>query len=224
MGQKINPTNWRLKINETWRSRWFGRGSFASMLHEDLNIRKYLMKDFRTAAISKVEIDRDANKITVGIKTARPGLIIGKGGVGASKIKEGIERLIHGSRVKINIEEIKNPDADAGVIAQNIVLQIEKRIPYRRVMKQAIDKAEQAGVKGIKVQISGRLNGAEIARTEKATFGLVPLSTIKSQIDFAYLPAFTNYGVIGVKVWVYVCKGEIKYDIPNRMDANNLGR
>jgi len=221
MGQKVNPTSWRLKVNETWKSRWFGRGNFANMLHEDLNIRKYLMDEFRTAAISKVEIDRDANKITVGIKTARPGVIIGKGGVSASKIKEGIERIVRGSMVKINIFEVKNPDAAAGVIAQNIAAQIEKRIPYRRVMKQAINKAEQAGVKGIKVQISGRLNGAEIARCEKAISGLVPLSTIKSQIDFTYLPAFTTYGVIGIKVWVY--KGETKYDIPNRMDANNLG-
>jgi len=203
MGQKVNPTSWRLKVNESWKSRWFGHGRVADMLHKDLEIRKYLLSEFRSAAISNVIIDRDADKITVSLKTARPGVIIGKGGAGATKIKEGVERIARGSKVKINIEEVRNPDGDAGVIAQNIAAQIEKRIPYRRAMKQALERAEQSGVAGAKIQISGRLNGAEIARSEKLTFGLVPLSSIKSQIDFCYLPAFTTYGVVGIKVWVY---------------------
>jgi len=222
MGQKVNPTSWRLKINETWKSRWFGRANFSDMLHGDLKIRGYIIDKFRTAAISRVEIDRDANKITVIIKTARPGIIIGRGGVGASKIKDEIEKIIKGSKVKINIEEIKNPDIDATIVAQNIVAQIEKRIPYRRAMKQAIDKAEQSGVKGIKIQISGRLNGNEIARTEKAISGLVPLSSIKSRIDFASVPAKTTYGVVGVKIWVY--KGEKEFDISNKVNSNILGK
>jgi len=143
---------------------------------------------------------------------ASPGVIIGKGGAGASKIKEGIEKLLRGSKVKINIEEIRNPDADANVVAQNIANQLEKRMPYRRAMKQAIEKAGQTNVKGIKVQISGRLNGAEIARSEKAISGLVPLSTLKSQIDYAYVPAQTTFGVIGIKVWIY--KGDTqKFDM-----------
>lgn len=218
MGQKVNPTSWRLKINETWKSRWFGGAKYAEMLHEDLAIRKYIMTEFKSAAISRVEIDRDANKITVGIKTARPGVIIGKGGAGASKIKEGIEKLLRGSKVKINIEEIRNPDADANVVAQNIVNQLEKRMPYRRAMKQAIEKGQQAGAKGIKVQISGRLNGAEIARCEKAIAGLVPLSTMKSKIDYSYTPAFTTYGVIGIKVWIY--KGDTeKFDMHTGHEA-----
>lgn len=212
MGQKVNPTSWRIKINETWKSRWFGGAKYAEMLHEDLAIRKYIMTDFKSAAISRVEIDRDANKITVGIKTARPGVIIGKGGAGASKIKEGIEKLLRGSKVKVNIEEIRNPDVDANVVAQNIANQLEKRMPYRRAMKQAIEKGQQAGAKGIKIQISGRLNGAEIARSEKAIAGLVPLSTMKSQIDYSYTPAQTTYGVIGIKVWIY--KGDtVKFDM-----------
>ncbi|MCX6810818.1 MAG: 30S ribosomal protein S3 [Candidatus Berkelbacteria bacterium] len=212
MGQKVNPTSWRIKINETWKSRWFGGAKYAEMLHEDLAIRKYIMTEYKSAAISRVEIDRDANKITVAIKTARPGVIIGKGGAGASKIKEGIEKLLRGSKVKINIEEIRNPDADANVVAQNIANQLEKRMPYRRAMKQAIEKAGQSNVKGIKVQISGRLNGAEIARSEKAISGLVPLSTLKSQIDYAYVPAQTTFGVIGIKVWIY--KGDTqKFDM-----------
>jgi small subunit ribosomal protein S3 len=203
MGQKVNPTSWRIKVNETWKSRWFGGAKYADMLHEDLAIRKHVNTEYRSASISRIEIDRDANKITVTIKTARPGVIIGKGGVGASKIKEAIEKLLRGSKVKINIEEVRNSDSDASVVGQNIANQIEKRMPYRRAMKQAIEKAQQANVKGIKIQISGRLNGAEIARSEKAIFGLVPLSTIKSRIDYSHTPAYTTYGVIGIKVWVY---------------------
>jgi len=222
MGQKVNPTSWRLKINENWKSRWFSRGNFAENLHQDLKIRKYIMNKYKNAAISKVEIDRDANKITIGIKTARPGVIIGRGGAGASKIKEGIEKLLLGNKVKINILEVKNPDADASIVAQNIALQIEKRIPYRRAMKQAVEKAEQSGVVGIKIQISGRLNGAEIARTEKAISGAVPLSSLKSQIDYSAQPAKTTYGVVGIKVWIY--KGEKEFDILNRFDSGKLGK
>ena len=203
MGQKVNPTSWRLKINETWKSRWFGGSSYSTMLHQDLKIRKYLGAEYRAAAISDVFIDRDANKITVTIRTARPGVIIGRGGAGASKIKDGIERLVSGNKVKVNIEEVKNPDADANVVAQNIASMLEKRMPFRRAMKQSIEKAMQSSAKGIKVQISGRLNGAEIARSEKAIAGLVPLSSLKSQIDYAYFPAQTTFGVIGIKVWIY---------------------
>jgi len=203
MGQKVNPTSWRLKVNETWKSRWFASNNYAELLHQDLKIRKYLRSEYSQAAISDIEIDRDANKITVTIKTARPGVIIGRGGAGASKIKEGVEKLVSGSKVKVNIEEVKNPDANARVVAENISSQIERRMPFRRAMKQSIEKAQQAGVKGIKVQISGRLNGAEIARSEKAIYGLVPLSSIKSQIDYAYVAARTTYGIVGIKVWVY---------------------
>lgn len=203
MGQKVNPTSWRLKVNETWKSRWFASNNYAELLHQDLKIRKYLRAEYSQAAISDIEIDRDANKITVTIKTARPGVIIGRGGAGASKIKEGVEKLVSGSKVKVNIEEVKNPDANARVVAENISSQIERRMPFRRALKQSIEKAQQAGVKGIKVQISGRLNGAEIARSEKAIYGLVPLSSIKSQIDYAYVAARTTYGIVGIKVWVY---------------------
>lgn len=203
MGQKVNPTSWRLKVNETWKSRWFAGHGYADLLHQDLKIRGFIKKEYSQAAVSEVEIDRDANKISVTIKTARPGVIIGRGGAGASKIKESIEKLVKNSKVKVNIEEVKNPDANASVVAQNIASQLEKRMPFRRAMKQAIEKATQAGAKGIKVQISGRLNGAEIARSEKAISGLVPLSSIKSHIDYTYIPAKTTYGIIGIKVWIY---------------------
>jgi len=220
MGQKVNPTSIRLKINETWKSRWFSRDKYPQMLHQDLAIRKYLLNEYKGAAISSITVDRDANKITIGIKTARPGVIIGKGGIGASKIKESIERLIQGSKLKINIEEVRNPDADASVVAQNIVNQLEKRIPYRRAIKQAAEKANQSGARGIKVQVSGRLNGAEIARSEKIVLGLVPLSTLKSKIDYAYEVAKTTFGTIGIKVWIY--KGEssdVNISSPNSKGA-----
>lgn len=222
MGQKVNPTSLRLKINETWKSRWFGRGKYSDMLHEDLKIRRYLLDEYKNAAISSITVDRDANKITIGIRTARPGVIIGKGGIGATKIKEKIEKLLDGNKVKINIEEVRNPDMDATVVAQNIVSQLEKRIPFRRAMKQAAEKAEQSGAKGIKVQVSGRLNGAEIARSEKIVTGLVPLSTLKSKIDYAYEVAKTTYGTIGVKVWVY--KGESSDIFVSSSNKNSLGK
>lgn len=223
MGQKVNPTSIRLKINETWKSRWFSSNKYAEMLHQDLAIRKYLLGEYKSAAISSITVDRDANKITVGIRTARPGVIIGKGGIGANKIKESIEKLLQGSKLKINIEEVRNPDADATVVAQNIVSQLEKRMPYRRAIKQAAEKAEQSGAKGIKVQVSGRLNGAEIARSEKIVIGLVPLSTLKSKIDYSYEVAKTTYGTIGIKVWIY--KGEAtEVNIATPTDKSTLGK
>ncbi|TSC95282.1 MAG: 30S ribosomal protein S3 [Candidatus Berkelbacteria bacterium Athens1014_28] len=203
MGQKVNPISWRIKVNGEWRSKWFGRRKFSDLLIEDFRIRKYISEEFKVAGIANVLIDRDANKITVTIKSARPGVIIGKSGIGAIKIKDGVEKIIKNSKVKINIEEVKNPDTVASIIAQNIALQLEKRMPFRRAMKQAVEKAQQSGISGIKISISGRLNGAEIARQEKVTFGLVPLSTIKAVIDYAYSIAKTTYGVIGIKVWVY---------------------
>lgn len=218
MGQKVNPTSWRLKVNETWKSRWFASNNYAELLHQDLRIRKFLREEYSQASIADIEIDRDANKITVTIKTARPGVIIGRGGAGASKIKESIEKLVKGSKVKVNIEEVKNPDANARVVAENISSQLERRMPFRRAMKQSIEKASQAGVKGIKVQISGRLNGAEIARSEKAISGLVPLSSIKSRIDYAYVAAKTTFGIIGIKVWIY------KGDLVDKTLPNNINK
>lgn len=203
MGQKVNPISWRVKVNGEWRSKWFGRRKFADLLIEDFEIRKYISSDFKSAGIANILIDRDANKITVTIRSARPGVIIGKSGIGATKIKDGVEKIIKNSKVKINIEEVKSPDSVASIIAQNIAIQLEKRMPFRRAMKQAVEKAQQSGISGIKITVSGRLNGAEIARQEKVTVGLVPLSTIKAVIDYAYVTAGTTYGIIGIKVWVY---------------------
>jgi len=206
MGQKVNPKSIRLKINETWSSRWFGRQStYADYLISDIKIRRALAKRLKDASVSKILISRDANKVTVDIHSGRPGVIIGRGGTGTEDLKKFLASLVK-EKIQINIIEVKRPDGDAAIIAQNVASQIERRIAYRRAMKQAIEKAKSAGIKGIKIQIAGRLNGADIARREKLSFGTVPLSTFRSDIDYKYLTALTTYGIIGIKVWIY--KGE----------------
>lgn len=202
MGQKVNPKSIRLKINELWQSKWFSRHNYRDNLIADLKIRRALQKKLKEAAVSRIEIRRDANKLTIDIFSGRPGVVIGRGGAGTDELKKFLAGIIK-DKIQINIIEVKKPDADATIIAQNVAAQIEKRIPFKRAMRQTIEKAKSAGVKGVKIQVSGRLNGAEIARTEKAIYGTVPLSTFKSDIDYRYLTALTTYGIIGVKVWVY---------------------
>lgn len=209
MGQKVNPKSMRLKINETWESLWFNTTNYSEHLVNDLKVRRVLAERLKEASVSSVTITRDANKTTVNIHSGRPGVIIGRGGSGADELKKLVIPYL-GKRVQINIIEIKKPDSDAAIIAQNVANQMEKRIPFRRAMKQAIEKAKEAGVMGVKIIVSGRLNGADIARSEKSIYGTVPLSTFKSNIQYHYLQSHTTFGVIGVKVWVY--KG-IKEDI-----------
>ncbi|HOX40886.1 MAG TPA: 30S ribosomal protein S3 [bacterium] len=205
MGHKVNPKSMRLKINEVWQSKWFGGNNYAEKLIEDLKIRRTLEKRLKDAGVTKIDIIRDSNKITVDIHSSRPGLVIGRGGSGSDELKKLLSVFVSG-KIQINIIEAKKPDADATIIAQNVASQIEKRIPYRRAIKQVMEKAKTAGATGLKIQISGRLNGAEIARSEKMGFGTVPLSTFKSDIDYKYHTALTTYGIVGIKVWVY--KGE----------------
>ncbi len=205
MGQKVNPKSIRLKINELWQSKWYSKQSYRDNLIADLRIRRSLEKKLKEAAISKITINRDSNKVTIDIHTGRPGIVIGRGGAGAEELKKFLTTFVT-DKIQINIIEVKKPDMDAAVVAQAVASQIEKRVPFKRAMKQAIDKAKTAGAKGIKIQVAGRLNGAEIARDEKLSFGTVPLSTFKSDIDYKYLTALTTYGIIGVKVWIY--KGE----------------
>ncbi|MCX6809069.1 MAG: 30S ribosomal protein S3 [Candidatus Berkelbacteria bacterium] len=202
MGQKVNPRSIRLKINEMWSSRWFGRQNYTDNLITDLKIRGLLLKRLKDASVAEVVINRDANKVTIDIYSGRPGVIIGRGGAGTEELKKLLTDQIK-EKIQINIIEIKRPDGDASIIAQNIASQIEKRLPFRRAMKQAVEKAKSAGVKGVKIQISGRLNGADIARSEKLSFGTVPLGTFKSDIDYKYITALTTFGIIGIKVWVY---------------------
>jgi small subunit ribosomal protein S3 len=211
MGQKIHPVGLRLGITRTWESRWFEKKNYKLWLHEDGSIRKYFGRLTRAAAISKVEIERRANQARVIVHTAKPGIIIGKRGVGIEDIRKSLERLTQ-KNVQVNVVEIKHPELDARLVGQNIVDQLEKRIAFRRAMKQAIMRTMKAGARGIKVQVSGRLGGAEIARTEQNHDGKVPLHTLRADIDYAHVEAFTTFGRIGCKVWIY--KGEVLPDQP----------
>ncbi len=209
MGQKIHPVGLRLGITRTWDSRWFEKKHYKDWLHEDVAIRKYFSRWTRPAAISKVEVERRTNQVRVIVHTAKPGIIIGKRGVGIDEIRKSLEKL-SGKNVQVNVMEIRQPETDARLVGQNIVDQLEKRIAFRRAMKQAIMRTMKAGARGVKVQISGRLGGAEIARSERNHDGKVPLHTLRADIDYAHVEAFTTFGRIGVKVWIY--KGEVLPD------------
>ncbi len=211
MGQKIHPVGLRLGITRTWESRWFEKKNYKAWLHEDQAIRKYFGRLTRAAAISKVEIERRANQARVIVHTAKPGIIIGKRGVGIEDIRKNLERVTQ-KNVQVNVVEIKHPELDARLVGQNIVDQLEKRIAFRRAMKQAIMRTMKAGAKGVKVMVSGRLGGAEIARSEQNHDGKVPLHTLRADIDYAHVEAFTTYGRIGCKVWIY--RGEVMPDQP----------
>lgn len=214
MGQKIHPVGLRLGITRTWESRWFEKKNYKAWLHEDQSIRKYFGRLTRAAAISKVEIERRANQARVIVHTAKPGIIIGKRGVGIEDIRKNLERLTQ-KNVQVNVIEIKHPELDARLVGQNIVDQLEKRIAFRRAMKQAIMRTMKAGAKGVKVMVSGRLGGAEIARSEQNHDGKVPLHTLRADIDYAHVEAFTTFGRIGCKVWIY--KGEVLPDQPREV-------
>jgi small subunit ribosomal protein S3 len=220
VGQKIHPVGMRLGITRTWDSRWFEKKHYVDWLHEDIAIRKSFNRWMRSASISKIEIERRANQARVIVNTAKPGIIIGKRGVGIDEIRKNLELLTHKS-VAVNVMEIAHPELDARLVAQNIVDQLEKRIAFRRAMKQSIMRTMRAGARGIKVQVSGRLGGAEIARTEHNADGKVPLHTLRADIDYAQVEAFTTFGRIGVKVWIY--RGEVLPDQP-RTDGGQRDR
>lgn len=202
MGHKVNPTSFRLPLNLDWQSKWFATRDYAKLLHADLAIRKYIASKLKNASVELVLISRGTNEINVTIRTAKPGVLIGRSGAGANELKTAIEKLA-GGRVRLNIEEVKKADMSATLIGQNIASQIERRVSYRRAMKQAVEKAIAAGAKGVKIKVSGRLNGAEIARTEMLSHGRVTLATLRSDIDYGAVEALTTYGIIGIKVWVY---------------------
>lgn len=205
MGQKVNPRGIRIGITDTWRSRWFATKTFAKSIGEDLQLRKHVKKKLSSAGISKIEIERTAAKIRVNISTAKPGLVIGKKGKDIEDLRRDLKKLAS-KEVVLNILETKKPDADAQLIADGIAFQLERRISPKRAMKEAVSKAMKAGAEGVKVRVSGRLNGAEIARTEGYREGRVPLHTLRADIDYATGEAKTTYGIIGVKIWVF--KGE----------------
>ncbi|MGH7198486.1 MAG: 30S ribosomal protein S3 [Candidatus Omnitrophota bacterium] len=208
MGQKVHPISFRLGVIKTWSSLWYaGKKDFAKFLHEDIKMRKHVFKTFEQAAIAKVEIERASEKIRVNVHTARPGVIIGRKGADIDRLREELQKMTGNKEVHINIREIKNPAIEAQLIAENIALQLQKRIAFRRAMKKSIQQAMDAGAKGIKIQTKGRLAGAEIARAEGYLEGKVPLHTLRADIDYGFAEAMTTYGKIGVKVLVY--KGDI---------------
>ncbi|MBQ1893280.1 MAG: 30S ribosomal protein S3 [Clostridia bacterium] len=207
MGQKVNPNGFRVGVIRGWNTRWYAnKKNFSDYLIEDNKIRKFLKKKYYEASVAKIEIERAANKATVSIYTARPGMLIGKGGVGVEAIKAELNQLV-GRPVNVNIMEIRNPDACAQLVAENIAGALEKRTSFRRAMKQAMGRAMKAGAKGIKITCAGRLGGAEIARSEDVHDGSIPRQTIRADIEYGFAEAATTYGRIGVKVWVY--KGEV---------------
>lgn len=206
MGKKINPKIFRLKLNKNWDSRWFSVRNYAKFLRQDLEIKEYLKKKLLAAFVSQVNIERTAKEVNVIIFSGRPGIIIGRSGSGVEDLKNEIKRKFLRDRnlkFNINIKEVTNPSLDAALVAQSIKFDIEKRIPFRRAIKQAASKVERAGAKGVKMVVSGRLNGVEIARTEKLISGKVPLHTLRADIDFCAEKAYTLFGVIGIKVWIY---------------------
>lgn len=205
MGHKINPTSFRLKITDTWKSKWFSKSDYVSQLKEDVIIREYLEKHLRKAGLARIDIERlNDGSITIVIRTTKPGLIIGKGGAGIEELKKRVKKELKiKSELKVNIEEIRDVNLHSQVIANGIAEQIERRVAFRRLMKQTLEQVMQAGAKGVKVAIGGRLNGAEIARTEHLSSGKIPLHTLRADIDFARATAHTSYGTIGIKVWIY---------------------
>ncbi|MBT6691275.1 30S ribosomal protein S3 [Candidatus Parcubacteria bacterium] len=221
MGKKVNPRVFRIGLSENWSSRWYSGHDFPKLLREDILIRGHLKKALRDAGIDRVRIERSRGKVTINIDAAKPGLIIGRGGSGIEELKKVIQKKFLGKDVKlqINITEVSVPNLAANVIVQSIRDDVEKRIPFRRVMKQNIDKVMKAGGQGVKIILAGRLNGVEIARSEKLTQGKVPLQTLRANIDYSRGVANTIYGVIGIKVWIY--KGEY-FDKKKKEDKGKM--
>lgn len=207
MGQKVNPIGLRLGVNRSWDSIWFDEKNFADKINEDILIRHYIKNRFSRSSLSKIQINRKPSKTTITVHTARPGLVIGKGGSEIELVKKEIKKIV-GYAVQINVNEIKRPGLVAELVGQNIAQQLEKKVNYRRAVKKSIQSTMSMGAEGIRVCISGRLNGAEIARSETFRDGRVPLHTLRANIDYALVEANTTYGIIGVKVWIF--KGEIR--------------
>ena len=217
MGQKVHPIGMRVGVIRDWDAKWFADKKYADFLHEDLKIREYLYKKLSDASVSTIQIERAANRVVVSVHTAKPGMVIGKGGSEVDAVRAELNKLT-GKKVHINIVEIKEPSLDAKLVALDIANQLENRVAFRRAQKQAIQRVMKAGAKGVKTMVSGRLNGADMARSESYTEGTVPLHTLRSDIDYAWEEADTTYGKLGVKVWI--CRGEI---LPARKNSTKGG-
>lgn len=216
MGQKINPVGFRVGVIRDWEAKWYADKDFATFLHEDIKIRDFINNKLQDASVSTIEIERAANRVNISIHTAKPGMVIGKGGAEVENLRKQLNDLT-GRKVHINIVEIKKPDLDAKLVGENIARQLEQRVAFRRAMRQAMQRTMRAGAKGIKTQAAGRLNGADIARREHYADGTVPLHTLRADIDYSWQEAITTYGKIGIKTWIY--RGEILPDKPNRNNA-----
>ncbi len=211
MGQKVHPYGFRVGVNKPWLSRWYAEKEYANLLHEDLRIRKYIREKLAHAGISRIDIERTAQRVRVTINTARPGIIIGRKGVEVERLKKALSKLTD-RQVHINIQEIKQPDLDAQLVAEAVSLQLVRRVTFRRAMKKAQASSVSAGALGFKIMVAGRLNGAEMSRTEWYRFGRVPLHTLRADVDYGFTEAKTTYGQIGVKVWIF--KGVVLGDTP----------
>ena len=209
MGQKVNPHGMRLGIVKTWDAKWYAGKDFAANLHEDIKIRSFLKDTLKVSGVSRIETERSKNRLRLTIHTAKPGMVIGRGGSGIEQLKKGLKKYTD-KHVDINIAEIKQPDMDATLVAENIAAQLERRVAFRRAMKNAISRARAAGVEGIKVRCSGRLGGAELSRTEWMKEGRVPLHTLRADIDYGFATAYTSFGTLGIKVWIF--NGEMAED------------
>ncbi len=220
MGQKVHPYGFRLGVTKTWRSRWFAKQDYSKLLHEDLELKESLQARLKAAGLSSIEVDRPGNKLRITIRTSRPGIVIGRKGAEIEKLKSDLAKKTK-REVFIDIQEVHRPELDAQLVSESIGLQLEKRVAFRRAMRKAVDSALRFGCKGIKVRVSGRLNGAEIARSEWYLQGQLPLHTLRADIDYGFSEAYTTYGVIGIKVWIY--KGEVLEGANRRTSLRNEG-
>ena len=207
MGQKVNPHGLRVGVIKDWDSKWYADADFADFLAEDYNIRKFLKNKLYSAGVSKIEIERASERVKIIIHTAKPGVVIGKGGEEIEKTKKELQKIMNNKKVVVDIKEVKRPDKDAQLVAENIALQLENRVSFRRAMKSTMSRTMKSGAKGIKTAVSGRLGGADMARTEFYSEGTIPLQTLRADIDYGFAEADTTYGKLGVKVWIY--KGEV---------------
>jgi len=217
VGQKVHPKGLRIGIIKDWDARWYADKDYTELLHEDIKIRRYLKQTLYSAGIPRIEIERAANNIRIYVHAAKPGIVIGRGGSEVEKLRQQLERMT-GKRISINIVEVKKPELEAQLVAENVAAQLEKRVSFRRAMKQAVSRTMRMGAEGVRIAISGRLGGAEIARTEWYSEGKVPLHTLRADIDYGFAEAMTTYGKLGVKVWIY--KGEV---LPEAKEAVQEG-
>lgn len=219
MGQKVNPNSFRLQVDKNWKSKWFARkDDYARLLHEDIKVRDYILKNHGPrAGVARVDIERDANMMTIIVHTSRPGVIIGRGGAGVNEMRDKLTKMVDSKIKDITIEEIRKSELNAQIMADSCKEQLEKRIAFKRVGKQLVDKIMKSGAKGVKVRIAGRLNGADIARSQVFQEGKIPMSTLRADVDYGFSEAQTTYGVLGVKVWIY--KGEKKKEDLNNVNA-----